>query len=121
MMALQCASVALISYWVCSPATSSAATFSPLNDVVIDGSLNLSNNGIRQNNENTLVIRNRGLADQVTDYIYDEVQLLNTIEAPVGVSDYCICADLIDNDHDGMVDDEDDDCDGGMLAPEDED
>lgn len=95
-------------------------------DVLI-GSLNWSTAGSLKNDENTMVIRrNAGLAGQLSDYF---AKLWDTIE-PVsdddrgrsgrgrhhqdpraeGIESINSCSDGLDNDHDGLVDADDEGC-----------
>jgi len=82
-----------------------------IDDLVIDGSMNLSESGIRINNENTLLIEQRTLADAVSDYIRQEVTLLEAQGASPGLPQECLCGDGVDNDGDGLWDENDPDCD----------
>jgi len=84
-----------------------------VDDVVFDGSLNLSASADRENNENLLVIDHRGLADEIEDYVRAEVALLERMGVTPRQPDECRCSDLVDNDGDGRADADDPDCDAG--------
>jgi phosphatidylserine/phosphatidylglycerophosphate/cardiolipin synthase-like enzyme len=86
-----------------------------VDDVVFDGSLNLSESGIRKNNENTLVFYSARMAQVFADYILSEVALLERSGVVPGSPEDCLCKDLVDNDADGQADGEDSDCDDGLY------
>jgi phosphatidylserine/phosphatidylglycerophosphate/cardiolipin synthase-like enzyme len=85
-----------------------------IDDVVIDGSMNLSERASVKNNEGMLVIHSSGLADTIADYIDTEVALLHERGVLPEVASECRCNDLVDNDGDGAADDQDPDCDGSL-------
>jgi len=82
-----------------------------IDDLVVDGSMNLSDNGTRINNENTLLIQQREFADEVAAYIRQEVALLEANGASPSQTHECLCGDGVDNDGDGLWDETDPDCD----------
>jgi hypothetical protein len=84
-----------------------------IDDVVFDGSLNISASGDRENNENLLVIESPSLADQLDAYVWSEIALLEGMGVTPQEADPCRCEDLVDNDGDGAVDADDPDCDAG--------
>lgn len=84
-----------------------------VDDVVFDGSLNLSASGARKNNENTLVLESATLADEFAAYIEAETELLAAGGVTPRSPEDCRCRDLVDNDHDGLFDVDDPDCDSG--------
>jgi len=83
-----------------------------VDDVVFDGSMNLSASGAAENNENTLVVESPDLADRFAEYVESEVELLESWGVTPRTPAQCLCSDLVDNDGDGRVDGEDADCDG---------
>jgi len=85
-----------------------------LDDLVFDGSMNLSASGVRNNNENSLLLRGGGVADDFASYITDEVALLEASGVVPQDADTCRCRDLVDNDGDGLFDADDPDCDTGL-------
>jgi phosphatidylserine/phosphatidylglycerophosphate/cardiolipin synthase-like enzyme len=84
-----------------------------VDDAVFDGSMNISASGADVNNEGTLVIEEEHIAQLFAEYVEDEAILLRSLGADPRSPDDCRCADLIDNDGDGLIDDDDQDCDGG--------
>jgi hypothetical protein len=86
-----------------------------LDDIIFDGSMNISASGINQNNENSLVIRSPALARQFVDYIQSEKTLLEHRGVLQAEPQTCLCNDLVDNDGDGLFDTDDPDCDQGIT------
>ena len=82
-----------------------------VDDLVFDGSMNLSASGADENNENTLVIDSAPLADEFDAYVRDEVALLERSGVLPQDRVPCRCQDLVDNDGDGLADEDDPDCD----------
>jgi len=85
-----------------------------IDDIVFDGSMNLSASGADSNNEATLIMADGRLADEMAAYIEAEADLLRSLGATARSADECLCSDLVDNDGDGMVDEDDVDCDGAL-------
>jgi len=85
-----------------------------VDDIVFDGSMNLSASGVLQNNENSLVLRGAGVADTFADYVQAEVAQLEATGVSAQDADICRCRDLVDNDGDGLFDADDPDCDRGL-------
>jgi len=88
-----------------------------VDDAVFDGSLNISVNGVTANDEATLIVKDAKLAQRFADYIAAEIALLQSrgVSAPQAAA--CRCADLVDNDGDGLLDAADPDCDAGTSQP----
>jgi phosphatidylserine/phosphatidylglycerophosphate/cardiolipin synthase-like enzyme len=84
-----------------------------IDDIVFDGSMNLSNSGSDKNNENTLVYHDAQLANDFEKFIQSEWELLQVLGAKQIDAAECRCKDLLDNDGDGKVDKDDPDCDSG--------
>ena len=84
-----------------------------IDDVVFDGSLNISASGDRENNENLLVIESPSLAAQLDAYVRSEIELLEGMGVESQDAAACRCTDLVDNDGDGSADGADPDCDAG--------
>jgi hypothetical protein len=89
-----------------------------IDNVVFDGSLNLSESGSYKNNENTLVIEDQQTADAFADYIFSEISLLQETGVSPKFTEQCLCVDLVDNDGDGLADSDDPDCDAGDGLPD---
>jgi phosphatidylserine/phosphatidylglycerophosphate/cardiolipin synthase-like enzyme len=87
-----------------------------VDDTVFDGSLNLSVNGVKANDEASLVIDDARLAQRLADHIKAEVALLESRGVKQGAPATCRCGDIVDNDGDGLVDAADPDCDGGTSG-----
>jgi hypothetical protein len=83
-----------------------------VDDVTFTGSMNLSDSGADENNENTVVIRDRATADMFANYVADEIRLLEVLGVTMRAPEQCLCTDLVDNDGDGLADGADSDCDG---------
>ncbi|MCA9581967.1 MAG: hypothetical protein KC416_09230 [Myxococcales bacterium] len=81
-------------------------------DAVFDGSMNLSESGADENNENTLLIQSESIANLFADYIESEVELLESLGVKAQKAKDCLCNDLVDNDKDGRFDGDDPNCDG---------
>lgn len=88
-----------------------------VDDVVVDGSMNLSDSGITENDENTLVIRDAALADALAAYTENEAALLQRLGARFRTAAQCACGDSVDQDRDGRADATDPDCDSGVPTP----
>ena len=84
-----------------------------IDDTVADGSMNLSDSGANENNENVLLMRGGGIADAFARYAREEAALLERRGVEVRAPEACRCSDLIDNDDDGVADAADGDCDAG--------
>jgi len=84
-----------------------------VDDVVFDGSMNLSGNGADQNNENSVVYRSPELARQFSEYIFAESALLERRGVTPLNPAISRCQDLVDNDGDGTIDAADPDCAAG--------
>ena len=84
-----------------------------IDDTVADGSMNLSDSGANENNENVLLMRGGGIADAFARYARSEAELLERRGVEVRAPEECRCSDLIDNDGDGAADAADGDCDAG--------
>ena len=106
-----------------------------VDDTVIDGSMNISSSGLDKNSENTLVIKSPRLAAKFASYIQAESELIETIASALTDPDKinyhlrlrsyaspeevkasrerCMAIDLIDNDGDGLYDENDPDGDLG--------
>ena len=82
-----------------------------VDDVVFDGSMNLSVSGARENNENTLVIDSPRLAERIDRFVQREVERLVGMGVEPREPDACRCSDGVDNDGDGAADADDPDCD----------
>jgi phosphatidylserine/phosphatidylglycerophosphate/cardiolipin synthase-like enzyme len=80
-----------------------------IDDVVFTGSMNISDSGADLNNENTLVIRGAGIADQLARYVETEASLLRRRGVTALDPKECVASDLVDNDSDGLVDEDDPD------------
>ncbi len=87
-----------------------------IDDTLFTGSMNLSASGSIKNNENSLVIRGHEVADVFADYIDREIELLQELGVEERTPSACLCTDLVDNDGDGLTDDQDPDCDGAGPA-----
>lgn len=78
------------------------------------GSMNWTNSGELDNDENTLVIDNKKLAVQMTKYFNNLWALLKNVEgrtaAAESLSSINSCIDGIDNDYDGLTDAEEASC-----------
>ncbi len=83
-----------------------------VDDVVFDGSMNLSASGARENDENTLVIESPPLAERMARFVDEEIERLRGMGVSPRSADACRCSDGVDNDGDGAADEEDPDCDG---------
>jgi phosphatidylserine/phosphatidylglycerophosphate/cardiolipin synthase-like enzyme len=86
-----------------------------VDDTVFDGSLNISVNGVKANDEATLIIDDVKLAERVSDYIKAEVTLLKSRGVKALQPAVSLCKDIVDNDGDGLVDAADPDCDAGSV------
>jgi hypothetical protein len=67
-----------------------------VDDVVFDGSMNLSASGLEKNNENTVVYRGRGIADVFAEYIEAEAALLRRRAVRRRMEDLCVDAPIAD-------------------------
>ncbi len=78
------------------------------------GSMNWTNSGELDNDENTLVIDNKKLATQMTKYFNNLWGLLKNVEGRIAgaesLSSINSCIDDIDNDYDGLTDAEEASC-----------
>jgi phosphatidylserine/phosphatidylglycerophosphate/cardiolipin synthase-like enzyme len=86
-----------------------------VDDTVFDGSLNISVNGVKANDEATLIIEDVKLAQRVVDYIKAEVALLQSRGVKAQKPADSLCKDIVDNDGDGLIDAADPDCDAGSA------
>lgn len=86
-----------------------------VDDTVFDGSLNISVNGVKANDEATLIIEDVKLAQRVADYVKAEVALLQSRGVKALQPAVSLCKDIVDNDGDGLVDAADPDCDAGSA------
>ncbi len=86
-----------------------------VDDTVFDGSMNLSQRGAEENDENTLVLRDAPLADTFAAKITAEAELLQRHGVTPRAPDACRCSDLVDNDGDGLANHADPDCDGSVV------
>ena len=84
-----------------------------VDDTVVDGSLNISVNAVKSNNEATVLIHDADLAQRFSDYIKAEVAMLQSRGVQPLQPAACLCQDIVDNDGDGLVDAADPDCDAG--------
>lgn len=82
-----------------------------VDDVVFDGSMNLSAAGATVNDENTLVITDALLARRFDEFIQSEARLLESLGVRPSDAATSRCHDLVDNDGDGLADASDPDCD----------
>jgi|GEM_PF-6303477 len=81
-----------------------------IDETVFDGSLNVTK-ASQDNNESVLIWESASIARQIEDYIRSEIALLRSTGVTPGDAASCRCADLVDNDGDGLLDAEDGDCD----------
>jgi phosphatidylserine/phosphatidylglycerophosphate/cardiolipin synthase-like enzyme len=84
-----------------------------VDDVLFTGSMNLSASGAAENNENTLIIRDDATADSFATFIGEEIELLQELGVAQRDPAECLCNDIVDNDGDGLIDEDDADCDAG--------
>lgn len=83
-----------------------------IDNVLFDGSMNLSTSGSDTNNENTIIYQNKKMADEFAEYIRAEANLIDRRAMRRGVDGQrdisrLACLDHYDNDHDGLVDRQD--------------
>jgi phosphatidylserine/phosphatidylglycerophosphate/cardiolipin synthase-like enzyme len=86
-----------------------------VDDVVFDGSLNLSASATHKNNEGVVILHDQEIAERFTQYIDDEQALLESRGVQAEDPESCRCLDAVDNDGDGAQDALDGDCDSGYL------
>ncbi len=84
-----------------------------VDDVVFDGSMNLSQSGARENDENTLIVESPALAERMARFVDEEVERLRAMGVVSRGASECVCSDEVDNDGDGVADGDDPDCDAG--------